>query len=101
MLALANFPNSLKMKSQLAKSGGFLLLMRNILAYIHSLLADNIKYFRSQRGLTQQELANLANINRSYLAGIEAGRRNVSLQTIEKLCTALKIQPSDIFAKRS
>jgi transcriptional regulator with XRE-family HTH domain len=51
---------------------------------------------RSRLELTQAELARRAGINRSYLAGIESGRRNTSARTIEKLAGALGVAPADL-----
>jgi len=59
-------------------------------------LAQNIKYYRSRLDLTQEELAKRAGLNRSYLAGIEAGQRNTSAKTIEKLAHALGVSPADL-----
>ena len=63
---------------------------------IFATLAENIKYYRSQLKLTQEALASRAGINRSYLAGIESGRRNPSARTIEKLARALGVSPADL-----
>jgi transcriptional regulator with XRE-family HTH domain len=63
---------------------------------ILTVLAQNIKFYRSQLGLTQEDLAKRAEINRSYLAGIETGQRNTSVKTIEKLAQALEISPADL-----
>jgi transcriptional regulator with XRE-family HTH domain len=59
-------------------------------------LAENVKYHRSRLELTQEELARRAGLNRSYLAGIESGRRNTSARTIEKLAGALGVAPADL-----
>ncbi len=59
-------------------------------------LARNVKYYRSQLELTQEELAGRAGVNRSYLAGIESGRRNTSAKVIEKLAKALGVSPADL-----
>ena len=59
-------------------------------------LAENVKYYRSQLELTQEELARQAGLNRSYLAGIESGRRNTSARTIEKLARALGVAAADL-----
>ena len=50
-----------------------------------------IKKIRNIRGFTQQELAALANISRSYLADVERNRYNPSLETLEKIADALKV----------
>lgn len=53
-------------------------------------------YCPSRLGLTQAELARRAGLNRSYLAGVESGRRNTSARTIEKLARALDVSPADL-----
>jgi len=59
-------------------------------------LGRNVKHYRAQLEWTQEELAKRAGINRSYLAGIESGRRNTSARTIEKLAQALDVSPADL-----
>jgi len=51
-----------------------------------------IKELRLQKGLTQQTLANIANLDRTYLPSIEKGERNISITVIEKLAKALEIE---------
>lgn len=63
---------------------------------ILAVLAQNIKYHRSRLALTQEELAKIADINRSYLAGIESGQRNTSIKTVEKIAIALGVTPADL-----
>lgn len=57
-------------------------------------LGANIKKFRKARGYTQIELANRANISRSYLADVERDRYNPSVDTLTNLAKALGINPS-------
>lgn len=52
---------------------------------------------RQEKRLTQEELANLADIHRTYIAGIERGFRNPSLKNIIRLSKALKIDPKELF----
>lgn len=73
-----------------------LLLIINNLNDILFILAENIKHHRFQLAITQEELAKIAGINRSYLAGIEAGQRNTSIKTLEKLAKALGVSPADL-----
>jgi len=65
---------------------------------ILAVLGGNVKHYRARLGWTQEDLARQAGINRSYLAGIESGRRNTSARTIEKLARALGVSPADLLA---
>ena len=56
-----------------------------------------LKDLRLKNGLSQEKLANLAEIDRTYLPGIEKGERNVSLSIIEKLAIALGIEITEFF----
>ena len=61
-----------------------------------SLLAENIKRLRLERGLSQEKLAGLAGIHRNYLGGIERRERNVGLDNLERLAEALGITLSEL-----
>lgn len=56
-----------------------------------------IKQLRKGKGLSQEKLANLADIDRTYLPTIEKGERNVSIIVIEKLAIALGVTIKDFF----
>lgn len=58
--------------------------------------AKGLKIARAIAGLTQKEVAALANLDASHMSLIESGRRNPSIATVEKLCRALKI-PNHLF----
>jgi CheY-like chemotaxis protein/DNA-binding XRE family transcriptional regulator len=56
-----------------------------------------IKRWRRETGISQEELAWRAGLHRSYVADIERGARNASLQTIEKLARALRLSLPALF----
>ncbi|MBS1541882.1 MAG: helix-turn-helix transcriptional regulator [Bacteroidetes bacterium] len=58
-----------------------------------------IKQLREERGLSQQELADYAELDRSYISDMERGRYNPTLHTIYKLAEILKVKPSEILQK--
>lgn len=58
-----------------------------------------VKLFRTEKGWSQEKLALTANIDRTYIPGIEKGERNVSLEIIYKLAKALDIDVVDFFKK--
>lgn len=56
-----------------------------------------VKKLRLAQGISQEELGALANLDRTYISGIERGKRNVSLRNILQIANALKVSVSDLF----
>ena len=48
-----------------------------------------VKQLREQKGFSIEYLANISNVDRTYISDIEKGKRNVSIEIIEKIITAL------------
>jgi transcriptional regulator with XRE-family HTH domain len=63
-------------------------------------LALNIRRLRSERGISQEELADLAGLHRTYIGSIERSERNVSIDNIEKIAIALETTVSDLLKGR-
>ncbi|MBF0548327.1 MAG: helix-turn-helix transcriptional regulator [Candidatus Riflebacteria bacterium] len=61
------------------------------------LFGKRLKFFRKQRNWTQEKLAEKADLDRTYVASIERGERNISLLNIMKLSEALEIFPGELF----
>lgn len=55
-------------------------------------LLTSFKEAREKKGLSQEELAQKANINRTTLSKIESGLRNATIQTLDKLASALDMK---------
>ena len=51
---------------------------------------------RKKNGLSQEKLAELAGLHRTYISDIERGTRNPTITTIFTLCKALKATPSEL-----
>jgi transcriptional regulator with XRE-family HTH domain len=60
------------------------------------LFGKSVRSFREQRGLSQEALADLSHLHRTYIGGIERGERNVGLLNLLRLSKALKVLPSDL-----
>ena len=56
-----------------------------------------IKFLREQKKYSIEYLANISNIDRTYISDIEKGKRNVSLLIIEKLSKALEVNIQELF----
>lgn len=64
---------------------------------IEKLFGERVRELRLARGLSQEELAFKAGIHRTYLGGIERGKRNPSLKNINAVAQALDITLSELF----
>jgi len=57
----------------------------------------NVVFYRKKRKLTQLQLAELADIDRSHISAIELGKVGVSFDLIFKLCDVLEVEPKELF----
>lgn len=57
----------------------------------------HLKHLRQQQGLSQEQLGLIAELDRTYISGIERGVRNVSLANIFRIAKALDIPASALF----
>lgn len=60
-------------------------------------LGRRVRQLRDAKGWSQERLAERAEIDRSYLAGIESGARNPSLKALDRLAAALDIRLAGLF----
>ncbi|MFZ4100443.1 MAG: helix-turn-helix domain-containing protein [Sphingobacterium thalpophilum] len=60
-------------------------------------IGHRIKQMRTGMGISQEALANKAGLDRTYVTDVENGRRNISIQNLEKLILALNVSISDFF----
>jgi transcriptional regulator with XRE-family HTH domain len=59
-------------------------------------LARHLRAERASRGLSQEQLADLAGLHRTYVGSVERAERNVSLDNIERLAMALGVDISTL-----
>jgi transcriptional regulator with XRE-family HTH domain len=60
-------------------------------------IGRRIKELREQKKMAQKDLAYAADLDRSYIASIENGQRNVSIVNIEKIASALGVSLKEFF----
>lgn len=68
----------------------------NSLALYLRRLGQALHEYRKMRGLSQQELADTADLDRAYISAVEHGKQNISIGAISKLATALKISIEEL-----
>lgn len=64
---------------------------------IKILVGKRVKDLRNKLGISQEELADIAQLDRTYITSVECGRRNISIVNIEKLARALKVTLCEFF----
>jgi transcriptional regulator with XRE-family HTH domain len=62
-------------------------------------VAMNLRAARKERKLTQEALAEKVGIHATYVGYMENGKHSPSIEMIERLCKALKIEPASLFRK--
>ena len=64
---------------------------------IQKLLGERIQTLRKQIGLSQEKFALQINMDRTYFASVEAGKRNISIQNLKKIADGLNVSLSELF----
>ncbi|MDR6778366.1 MULTISPECIES: helix-turn-helix domain-containing protein [Paenibacillus] len=59
-------------------------------------MGTRIRAIRNAKGLTQQKLADIASLDYRYIGALERGERNFSIDTLEKVLTALNVSISEL-----
>lgn len=73
---------------------------RNPSDSLRTTLAENIKAFRIEKGLSQEEFAELCGLHRTYIGSIERQERNVTLSTLEVFSFALGTSVPELLTKQ-
>jgi transcriptional regulator with XRE-family HTH domain len=68
---------------------------------LRHIFAINLRRIRTERSLTQEGLADLAGIDRTYVSALERQVYSASLDTIEKLANVLRVEPQDLLARHT
>jgi transcriptional regulator with XRE-family HTH domain len=67
---------------------------------LRATLAENIRAFRKRHQFSQEDLADLCMLHRTYIGSIEREERNVSLSTLEILAKALKVSVPELLTPK-
>ena len=64
---------------------------------IRKIFGENVKKYRKQQGLSQEKLAELSCLDRTYISSLERGKRNPSFLILRILSEILCINPNQLF----
>lgn len=64
---------------------------------IKSKVGRRIKEIREIKDMSQKDLAYVSDIDRSYIASVESGKRNISIVNLEKIAVALDVSLNELF----
>ncbi len=64
---------------------------------IKEIIGQRVKDLRNKAGISQAELANRSELDRTYITSVENGKRNISIVNIEKIARALNITLREFF----
>lgn len=56
-------------------------------------IGNNLRTFRKRLGISQEKLAELAELHRTYIGAVERGEKNISAKNIEKIAGVLGVEP--------
>jgi transcriptional regulator with XRE-family HTH domain len=66
---------------------------------LRTIFATKVRAARLASGYSQEKLAELADLDRTYVSSVERGLRNISIDNIERLCNALLVTPTQMLAE--
>lgn len=59
-------------------------------------LAANMRYYRRQLGMSQEKLAELADLHPTYISNVEQAKRNISIENVYRIASAFGISVSQL-----
>jgi transcriptional regulator with XRE-family HTH domain len=68
---------------------------------IKILVGNRIKHLRSEKKISQEELANSAVMARGFVSGVETGKRNITVETLGKIIDVLGVSYADFFNEQN
>ncbi len=72
---------------------------KNILCNARKVFSQRLRQIRHDQDLSQEELADLAGLHRTYVGSVERCERNISIDNMERLAKALDVEITDLLTK--
>jgi transcriptional regulator with XRE-family HTH domain len=67
---------------------------------LQRIFGRNLRAYRQARGLSQEAFAEILEVHRTYMGGVERGERNLTLQTVERLAKQIDEDPLLLLRQR-
>ena len=64
---------------------------------VKKIFGENLKYYRKQKNLTQEEFAELVGIGVAHVGNLERGEKFISAELLEEISKKLEVSPSNLF----
>lgn len=64
---------------------------------LREVVAKNVRLIRNNLGISQEQLADSAGLHRTYIGAVERAQTNVSVDNLEKIARALKVEAAQLF----
>ncbi|QUC66112.1 helix-turn-helix domain-containing protein [Aristaeella hokkaidonensis] len=61
---------------------------------------SNVRYYREQKGLSQEKLAEMSGLHRTYISDLERFQRSISLSNVQKIADALEVETHVLFIEK-
>ena len=68
---------------------------------LSAIVGNNINKYRKNLNISQEELAEKAGLHRTYIGGIERGERNITLDSLQVIATALNVAPVELIVEEN
>ena len=60
---------------------------------LQRIFGRNLRIYRKERGLSQEEFADVLGVHRTYMGGVERGERNITLRSVERIASQIDLEP--------
>jgi transcriptional regulator with XRE-family HTH domain len=75
------------------------MLRRSAKSSARTVIATNLRRLRKSKGLSQEALADLAGIHRTYVGCVERSEKNISIDSLERLARALNVEVGELVTR--
>lgn len=63
---------------------------------LQKVVGRNLRAYRLEKGLSQEDFAEVVGVHRTYMGGLERGERNLTLQSLERIAEVIGVEPGEL-----